>query len=422
VVVIRSKPLPADEMTMNAATNTNTNANANSLQKEVKVVDGMVRNPFRTEAESFEKGGRGEPERSSRKIFNFKFLIQTLNLKQPQEDIGHYDTEELVESGTFENSRDRVCVWIGRVRLPPLDRFAIQPQSISFYLLLFTIQFLASIQLKSSIIAAMHLKLFTLFGSSATLLLIYPSTRGGVLVSADCLVEGDMMFMEGQSISHIGLECINATSYDATDSVCGPDGAIIKIDAVYTCPTTNINCIQCGERSEGAALCLDTTDIPSNCVDTTTATGSTTTSTTEGEGTSSLTGCLVGDIMYTNGQSTGHIGIECVNDTSYNAIESICSGDNIITETDAQFTCPEESSYCVQCGVVGEKGSALCLTSPEVPSDCATAVEPATSPTSVTVTSPATPTGSSSSGSVKKSGGIVASMMGIMIFSGSVLV
>lgn len=134
MVVIRSKPLPADEMTMNAATNTNTNANANSLQKEVKVVDGMVRNPFRTEAESFEKGGRGEPERSSRKIFNFKFLIQTLDLKQPQEDIGHYDTEELVESGTFENSGDRVCVWIGRVRLPPLDRFAIQPQSISFYL------------------------------------------------------------------------------------------------------------------------------------------------------------------------------------------------------------------------------------------------------------------------------------------------
>lgn len=86
------------------------------------------------EAESFEKGGRGEPERSSRKIFNFKFLIQTLDLKQPQEDIGHYDTEELVESGTFENSRDRVCVWIGRVRLPPLDRIR-RPALINFILL-----------------------------------------------------------------------------------------------------------------------------------------------------------------------------------------------------------------------------------------------------------------------------------------------
>jgi len=273
----------------------------------------------------------------------------------------------------------------------------------------------------------MNLKLSTLLGSSATatttllLLLLHAPTS----VMADCLVEGDMMFMEGQSIGHIGLECINSTSYDATDSVCGPDGAIIKIDAVYTCPTTNINCIQCGARSEGAALCLDTTDIPSNCVDSTTTASTTTTTaaTTEEEGTSSLTGCLVGDIMYTNGQSTGHIGIECVNDSSYNAIEYICSGDNMITETDAQFTCPEVASHCVQCGVVGE-GSALCLASPEVPSVCATAVEtPATSPTTGTVTSPATPT-SSSSGSVKKSGVVVvASMMGTMImFSGSVLV
>lgn len=74
-----------------------------------------------------------------------------------------------------------------------------------------------------------------------------------------------MMFMEGQSIGHIGLECLNSTSYDATDSVCGPNGAIIDSDAIYTCPDTNPNCVQCGERGIGATLCLDTMEVPSYC-------------------------------------------------------------------------------------------------------------------------------------------------------------
>ena len=241
-----------------------------------------------------------------------------------------------------------------------------------------------------------------------------------------------MMFMEGQSTGHIGLECLNSTSYDATDSVCGPDGTIIESDAVYTCPETNPHCIQCGERGVGAALCLDTTDVPSNCVDdggdttmTTTATTISTSATTSiSEEEESGGGCLVGDIMYNAGDNIGHIGLECINATSYKARESFCMDDGTIQDNmDAQFTCPESSSYCVQCGVAGEIGSALCLESAEVPSDCATANQAsASSPTTPATTEQTSPT-TTSSGSIIMS---VASMWILMFAaagsSGCVLV
>ncbi|KAL3762742.1 hypothetical protein ACHAW5_006553 [Stephanodiscus triporus] len=95
--------------------------------------------------------------------------------------------------------------------------------------------------------------------------------------SADCLVEGDMMFYEGQSMGHLGVECLNSTSYNATDTVCGPDGEMIESPAVYTCPTSDPEfdpdglyaapfCVQCSPPGPGSALCLSSPDLPSNCV------------------------------------------------------------------------------------------------------------------------------------------------------------
>jgi hypothetical protein len=90
--------------------------------------------------------------------------------------------------------------------------------------------------------------------------------------SGDCLVDGDMMFMEGQSLGHVGLECLNSTSYDAFEMICGPpasngtDGVVVEVDAVYTCSAESSYCVQCGPRGRGAALCLDSPDLPADCV------------------------------------------------------------------------------------------------------------------------------------------------------------
>jgi hypothetical protein len=63
VVVIRSKPLPADEMTMNAAANTNAMAWFATF--------ATLSEP---EAESFEKRGSGEVSPSPKDL-QFKFKI-----------------------------------------------------------------------------------------------------------------------------------------------------------------------------------------------------------------------------------------------------------------------------------------------------------------------------------------------------------
>ena len=78
---------------------------------------------------------------------------------------------------------------------------------------------------------------------------------------ADCLVGGDMMFMEGQSTGHIGLECINSTSYDAESSVCGPNNEIVTVETIMTCPQSSPYCMQCGPRGVGNALCLSEPDL-----------------------------------------------------------------------------------------------------------------------------------------------------------------
>ena len=108
------------------------------------------------------------------------------------------------------------------------------------------------------------------------LLLLLLLNDNNAIVNADCLVEGDMAFMEGQSLGHIGLACINSTSYNATDRICGPgegfDGVIIDVPSVYTCPTNDDvslstpYCVQCGSPGiEGSAICLSSPEVPDYC-------------------------------------------------------------------------------------------------------------------------------------------------------------
>lgn len=88
--------------------------------------------------------------------------------------------------------------------------------------------------------------------------------------AADCLYDGDMMLMPGQSTgAHVPIECVDATNYAALDLVCGPDGEMIEVDAVHACPTNQIalydtpHCVQCGPGGErGSAKCLASPDGP----------------------------------------------------------------------------------------------------------------------------------------------------------------
>ena len=91
-----------------------------------------------------------------------------------------------------------------------------------------------------------------------------------------------------------------------------------------------------------------------------------------------LSDCLVGDIMYQEGDSIGHDGRTCCDDdsspngdsSSYIGVEGICGPDGEIIETGKTFTCAGSVPYCVQCGTPGEWGAALCLSDPAVPSNC----------------------------------------------------
>eukprot|EP00571_Detonula_confervacea_P009424 CAMPEP_0172328374 /NCGR_PEP_ID=MMETSP1058-20130122/60317_1 /TAXON_ID=83371 /ORGANISM="Detonula confervacea, Strain CCMP 353" /LENGTH=1083 /DNA_ID=CAMNT_0013045487 /DNA_START=93 /DNA_END=3345 /DNA_ORIENTATION=+ len=81
---------------------------------------------------------------------------------------------------------------------------------------------------------------------------------------ATCLV-GDIMHSEGDSIGHIGWECLNSTSYDGTASTCGPDGQIIETEMEFKCSESVPYCVQCGPRGRGAALCLSTPTTDRDC-------------------------------------------------------------------------------------------------------------------------------------------------------------
>ena len=83
----------------------------------------------------------------------------------------------------------------------------------------------------------------------------------------------------------------------------------------------------------------------------------------EGQPSQTTGGCLVGDIMLSEGDSAGHIGLECITDMTYKGTESTCGPDGTIVEEEQTFTCSGSVPYCVQCGPRG-RGSALCLSTP----------------------------------------------------------
>ena len=81
---------------------------------------------------------------------------------------------------------------------------------------------------------------------------------------ADCLV-GDMIYKEGESTGHIGLECIDDSTYEGSASTCGPAGAIVEEEQMFSCPASVPYCVQCGPRGWGAALCLSTPTTDRDC-------------------------------------------------------------------------------------------------------------------------------------------------------------
>eukprot|EP00580_Thalassiosira_gravida_P010170 CAMPEP_0201642412 /NCGR_PEP_ID=MMETSP0493-20130528/26177_1 /ASSEMBLY_ACC=CAM_ASM_000838 /TAXON_ID=420259 /ORGANISM="Thalassiosira gravida, Strain GMp14c1" /LENGTH=296 /DNA_ID=CAMNT_0048116583 /DNA_START=20 /DNA_END=913 /DNA_ORIENTATION=- len=78
---------------------------------------------------------------------------------------------------------------------------------------------------------------------------------------AECLF-GDIMYMEGDNTGHIGLECIDGSTYEGSTSTCGPDGTFVEELQTFTCP---MYCVQCGPRGSGAALCLSTPTTDRDC-------------------------------------------------------------------------------------------------------------------------------------------------------------
>ena len=80
--------------------------------------------------------------------------------------------------------------------------------------------------------------------------------------------------------------------------------------------------------------------------------------------------CLQGDIIVAEGESMGYIGLECVNETSFDASVWTCGADGVVVRTEEEWRCPSMVTYCVQCGSRGW-GAALCLSTPTTDQDCA---------------------------------------------------
>ena len=73
--------------------------------------------------------------------------------------------------------------------------------------------------------------------------------------------------------------------------------------------------------------------------------------------------CLVDDMILQEGESAGHIGLECISSSSYIGLEGICIN-GTISELEKEFDCSTEAGvqHCVQNGPRGW-GAALCLDS-----------------------------------------------------------
>jgi len=170
--------------------------------------------------------------------------------------------------------------------------------------------------------------------------------------SSGCLV-GDMMFTTDQLIGSIGFQCHDSSLVEGQESFCGSDGEINTIRKNFTCPEEAPYCFQCGEAAYGAALCLsDASTDQDGCV----LGGSNSLM----EPSATDIGCLVGGVMYSADQSTGSIGYLCYDDSLFFGKESFCGSDGKVFSKEKNFTCPEESPYCFQCGE-SSRGAAICL-------------------------------------------------------------
>ena len=189
-----------------------------------------------------------------------------------------------------------------------------------------------------------------LFGPLCLLLVAFPQ-----LVLADCLV-GDIVYSQGQSIGHLGVECLNGTSYQARESSCGPNGTVLETTSELSCGGSVPYCVQCGPASPGNALCLSTPTPPARC-----------------QSSIGTEGCLVEDFIVRPGQSFRLVGIQCLNETTFLAEETTCVGNNTLKTERFDRTCPSAESRCLQCGEA-VAGSVTCVSDPDKTCDTSDAV------------------------------------------------
>ena len=87
-----------------------------------------------------------------------------------------------------------------------------------------------------------------------------------VVTAQDGCLVGDIMFQNGADLGFLGLECLNSTHFDASESAC-VNGVIEETATVLSCSGSVPYCVQCGNRTAGAALCLSTPEVPPTCDD-----------------------------------------------------------------------------------------------------------------------------------------------------------
>eukprot|EP00484_Ammonia_sp_Unknown_P013017 CAMPEP_0197072892 /NCGR_PEP_ID=MMETSP1384-20130603/210323_1 /TAXON_ID=29189 /ORGANISM="Ammonia sp." /LENGTH=560 /DNA_ID=CAMNT_0042511713 /DNA_START=122 /DNA_END=1805 /DNA_ORIENTATION=+ len=159
-----------------------------------------------------------------------------------------------------------------------------------------------------------------------------------------CL-SGDIMYSHGDSIGVIGYTCSSdGNTYEGTQSFCD-DGSILELPYTGDCDKEyeGSSCCQQGAPGTwGGAVC-----ITRDCV--------------EYDGKEDGD-CLVGDIMYQNGDSIGIQSDTCLDDEKYSGTESICNNGKV-EEAEYFGDCGEDSpgSKCHQQGEVGERFAAVCL-------------------------------------------------------------
>lgn len=82
-----------------------------------------------------------------------------------------------------------------------------------------------------------------------------------------CLV-GDVVHNVGDVIGSMAHTCINGSSWEGTESYCGPGGIIMERPIVATCYVDSSYCVQCNSpdaSGQNKALCLSSEETPDYC-------------------------------------------------------------------------------------------------------------------------------------------------------------